>query len=159
MHEGSRLLLAEAFELGVDDCHGESIRVEMAGEGCHAELVGRWAQGLGSQLCQESLGVIRKGAPRSFFDQSSKSLKKGDARLTLLEPNLRVEVDEARANHGAAHGQVDEMSMHALMSRGLSRDLSSRLVVASFLGQAWKRAQASQEDLDRLGRKEDASWI
>lgn len=158
MREGSRLLLAEAFELGVDDCHGESITVEMGGAGCHAELAGRWAQGQGSQLCQETLGVIGKEGAKSFFGQSSKTLKKGCARLALLEPNLRVEVDEARANHGAAHGQVDELSMHALMSRGLGREEAGRLVVAAFLGHVWTSAGATEGDLARLGWRGGDSW-
>jgi hypothetical protein len=155
---GSQLVMAEAFELNEASSHGEKVSVDMQGPGCHAKLVGRWAQNKGSQLCQETLGVISKLAPGGWFEQSSKSLKLGDSKLTLLEPNLCVEIDEAKANHGAAHGGVDELSMHALMSRGLSRDVASKMVVSSFLGQAWSSSGVSAEIRAKLDQEEGALW-
>ena len=61
-----------------------------------------------------------------------------DASATAL-PNLEIEADDVRCSHGATVGQVDDMQMFYLMSRGLSRKQAERLLVIGFFEEVLSR--------------------
>lgn len=155
---GSRFEMIEAFEVAENQAHGERLVVDFAGPGSSAKIVSRWAQCKGSTLCQEALGRIGPNARGARFAQSAKAIRLGKPRATLLEPNLRVEVDEASATHGAAHGAVDADLMHALMSRGLGHAQAQKMLVDAFLGAAWSGVQMSGPDRQKLGLAPEEQW-
>jgi len=47
-------------------------------------------------------------------------------------PQLEIEADDVRCTHGATVGQMDEDELFYLMSRGLNRELATRLIVEGF---------------------------
>lgn len=155
--EGASFEMIEAFELSAGQSHGEMLSVNFHGPRASARLVCRCVQQQGSSLCQEAFGGIGPDAAGAVFSQSAKSVRTGHA-LTLLEPNLRVEVDEATASHGAAHGALDELALHALLSRGFDPEQARSMLVEAFLGEAWTGAGLDRIDRVKLGLPEDSLW-
>ncbi len=48
-------------------------------------------------------------------------------------PNLEIAENEVSAGHAATVGKIDEIELFYLMSRGLSKEASTRLIVQGFL--------------------------
>ena len=61
-----------------------------------------------------------------------------DARADSL-PNLEIEADDVRCSHGSTVGQLDQVTVFYLLSRGFSRQQAERLVVLGFLGDVMAR--------------------
>ena len=48
-------------------------------------------------------------------------------------PILEIDENEVNAHHGAAIGAIDEEELYYLMSRGLTREVSERLIVTTLI--------------------------
>jgi Fe-S cluster assembly protein SufD len=86
-------------------------------------------------------GLIKvfKGAQRTDAYQKNRNLLLSpDARADSL-PNLEIEADDVRCSHGATIGQVDELQLFYLMSRGLQRIEAERLLVRGFFEEVLAR--------------------
>ena len=51
-------------------------------------------------------------------------------------PQLEIFADDVKCAHGASVGQMDENARFYMAARGLSPDLSRRLLVQAFIGDA-----------------------
>ena len=49
------------------------------------------------------------------------------------KPELEIYADDVKCSHGSTSGSLDENSLHYLMTRGLSREDSSKLLIKGFL--------------------------
>ena len=49
------------------------------------------------------------------------------------KPELEIYADNVKCSHGSSSGNIDLESLHYLMTRGLSREDSIRLLVKGFL--------------------------
>ena len=49
------------------------------------------------------------------------------------KPELEIYADDVKCSHGSTSGSVDENSLHYLMTRGLSRQTSIKLLIKGFL--------------------------
>ena len=49
------------------------------------------------------------------------------------KPELEIYADDVKCSHGSTSGNMDEDSLHYLMTRGLSRENSARLLIKGFL--------------------------
>lgn len=79
------------------------------------------------------IGKIDKGGKQANAEQTSRILMlSGDARGDT-NPILLIDEDDVTAGHAASVGQVDELQLYYLMSRGISRDEAERLIVRGFL--------------------------
>lgn len=154
----SSLVMISAFGLAKGESHAELLSVAFAGKSAKAELVGRYAQDEGSSLCQEVLGHIGKSAAGAEFAQSSKTLRFGNPALSLIEPNLKVEVDEASARHGAAHGAVSAEALHALQARGIDEAQALEMLRGAFLRQPWEAAGATDQERALLKIQKEGAW-
>ena len=52
-------------------------------------------------------------------------------------PQLEIFADDVKCAHGASVGQMDEMARYYMAARGLSPELSRRLLVQAFIGDAF----------------------
>ena len=50
-------------------------------------------------------------------------------------PKLEIKVDEVRCTHGASAGKVDPEALYYMMSRGLSKEDATQLLIEGFLGE------------------------
>lgn len=86
-------------------------------------------------------GLIRvePGAQKTDAYQSSRNLLlSGESRADAI-PKLEIETDDVRCTHGASIGTVAEDELFYLMSRGLDRPASQRLIVQGFFEEALGR--------------------
>ena len=49
------------------------------------------------------------------------------------KPELEIYADDVKCSHGSTSGSVDEDSIYYLMTRGLSREDSTKLLIKGFL--------------------------
>lgn len=96
-------------------------------------------------------GLIRvnPGAHKTDAYQKVRNLLLSDDAEANSAPGLEIEADDVRCSHGATCGQIDAEELFYLMSRGISRKESQKLVVFGFL----------QEAIDRIGSEAIAARL
>ncbi|CAD2073305.1 Fe-S cluster assembly protein SufD [Phocicoccus pinnipedialis] len=79
------------------------------------------------------IGYIKHGATNADAQQESRVLMLSPNARGDANPILLIDEDEVVAGHAASAGQVDEIQLFYLMSRGLKREEAERLVIHGFL--------------------------
>lgn len=79
------------------------------------------------------IGKIEHGATRADAVQESRVLMLSEHARGDANPILLIDEDDVTAGHAASVGRVDELQLYYLMSRGLTRHESERLVIHGFL--------------------------
>lgn len=80
-----------------------------------------------------SKGIIKQGSHRAEIRQKSKGLLLDETSNLSANPLLEIDDFDVIANHGASIGAIDEEELYYLMSRGLSRVESEKLIVGGFI--------------------------
>ncbi len=78
---------------------------------------------------------VKDIAQKTNAYQLSKTLLLSDSSEFNSKPELEIYADDVKCSHGASSGSVDEDSIYYLMSRGLSRKESVRLLIDGFLNE------------------------
>jgi Fe-S cluster assembly protein SufD len=76
--------------------------------------------------------LIKPGADGSSVRQSNANLLLSDLAEMNTKPELEIYADEVEASHGATVGQLDEIAVFYLRSRGLSEDAARRILTGAF---------------------------
>ena len=76
--------------------------------------------------------VIHPGADGSRVQQSNANLLLSAEAEIDTKPELEIHADEVDARHGATVGQMDELAVFYLRSRGLAEDQARRLLTGAF---------------------------
>ena len=90
-------------------------------------------------LNAESKGIfqgkiyVKDDAQRTDAYQLSKALLLNDSAEFNSKPELEIYADDVKCSHGSTSGSIDENSLHYLMTRGLSREISMKLLIKGFL--------------------------
>lgn len=86
-------------------------------------------------------GRIRvvKGAHGTDAYQANRNVLLSKKASAYPSPNLEIEANEVRCTHGASVGKVDQDQLFYLMSRGLTRDVATRMVVEGFFEDVLQR--------------------
>lgn len=109
-------------------------------------------------LRDESLAVfsglirVEPGAQKTDAYQTNRNLILGtDDAFAVSLPNLEIMADDVKCSHGSTTGQVDEVELFYLMSRGIPRKEAEKLVVFGFFGEVTSRIplKGLKEKLDR----------
>ena len=115
-----------------------------------------WGKGTGNFLGR--IDVVRN-AQKTDAAQSFKGLLLEKGASVNSVPQLEIFADDVKCAHGAAIGQLDESARFYMASRGLSPELSRRLLVQAFIGDAFvalddeeQREALMQAALDKLDR-------
>ncbi len=91
-------------------------------------------------LSSDSKGVyqgkiyVKEIAQKTDAYQLSKALLLNDNAEFNSKPELEIYADDVKCSHGSSSGNIDQDSLHYLMTRGLSRDDSIKLLIKGFLG-------------------------
>ena len=90
-------------------------------------------------------GMIRvdPGAQHTDAFQENRNLILSDGAHADSIPGLEIEANDVRCTHAATVGRIDAEQLFYLMSRGLSREESERLLVGGFLGVIAGRLEGS----------------
>lgn len=107
-------------------------------------------------------GRIRvvKGASGTDAYQANRNILLSDKASAFPSPNLEIEANEVRCTHGATVGKVDQDQLFYLMSRGIPREMATRIVVEGFFEDVLAREPVAgiRENLrDLIARKLDES--
>ena len=90
-------------------------------------------------LSSESKGIfqgkiyVKDIAQKTDAYQLSKALLLNDNAEFDSKPELEIYADDVKCSHGSTSGTIDENSLHYLMTRGLNRENSTRILVKGFL--------------------------
>ena len=76
---------------------------------------------------------VKDIAQKTDAYQLGKALLLNDATEFNSKPELEIYADDVKCSHGSASGSIDEDSIYYLMTRGLSRKDSSKLLIKGFL--------------------------
>ena len=84
-------------------------------------------------LTFNGIGHIVKGAKGADAQQESRVLMLSDKARSDANPILLIDENEVTAGHAASIGQVDPEDMYYLMSRGLSEQEATEMIVMGFV--------------------------
>ena len=90
-------------------------------------------------LNSESKGIyqgkiyVKDIAQKTNAYQLSKALLINDNAEFNSKPELEIYADDVKCTHGSTSGNIDEDSLYYLMSRGLNREDSIKLLIKGFL--------------------------
>lgn len=103
---------------------------------------------------------VDKGAQGTDAYQANRNILLSEKASAFPSPNLEIEANEVRCTHGATVGKVDQDQLFYLMSRGIPRDVATRIVVEGFYEDVLQREPVAsiRDNLRELiARKLDAS--
>lgn len=86
-----------------------------------------------SSLNVNSNGLIKKGCAKSVINQKSRGIILDLHSTISANPLLQIDEYDVVANHGASIGAIDDEDLYYLMSRGLTKDESERLIVVAYI--------------------------
>ena len=78
-------------------------------------------------------GLVVKDAKRSNIRQKSKGILIDLESSISANPWLQIDEFDCLANHGAGIGAIDEEDLYYLMSRGLTKASSEKLIIGGFV--------------------------
>ena len=76
---------------------------------------------------------VKDIAQKTDAYQISKALLINDDAEFNSKPELEIYADDVKCSHGSTSGNVDEDSLYYLMTRGLTRDEATKLLIKGFL--------------------------
>lgn len=153
-YEAVRITAPHAFS-------SDKVVVHLGGEGAHAEVRGLFV-GSGSNKhesevimrhekpgCTSSslfkaiagdssygkfngMVYVAKGASQTSAEQQFKSLLLSDSARVQTEPQLEIYNDDVSCSHGATVGQLDEVQLFYLESRGFDPITAKKMLIESF---------------------------
>jgi len=80
-----------------------------------------------------AIGEIENGATRANAEQDSRILMLSRDARGDANPILLIEEDDVTAGHAASVGRIDESQLYYMMSRGITLEDASRLIIHGFL--------------------------
>ena len=89
----------------------------------------------GSKGIYQGKIYVKDIAQKTNAYQLSKALLLNDNSEFDSKPELEIYADDVKCSHGSTSGNVDENSIHYLMTRGLSRKESIKLLINGFLNE------------------------
>lgn len=108
------------------------ISVDHAAAGCSSEQFFRGVLAGSSRGVFNGRALIRAGADGSSVRQSNANLLLSGLAEIDTKPELEIYADEVEASHGATVGQLDELAVFYLRSRGLSDSAARRILTSAF---------------------------
>jgi len=86
-----------------------------------------------AHLAFKGVGKIHKGMNASDNQQETRLLNLSKTAEAIANPFLLIDEGDITAGHAATIGQLDEEQIYYLMSRGMSREAASKMIVSGFL--------------------------
>tara|TARA_Y100000741_G_C17911502_1_gene419601 strand:- start:92 stop:544 length:453 start_codon:yes stop_codon:yes gene_type:complete len=78
---------------------------------------------------------VDKNAQKTNGYQLSKAIILSEKSQFNSKPELEIYADDVKCSHGSTTGNIDENSIFYLMSRGLTKDQASKMIIEGFLNQ------------------------
>ncbi len=76
---------------------------------------------------------VKKYASKSISKQLNKNLLLSKGSLVDSKPQLLIDNDDVKCNHGTTIGQINADEVFYLQSRGITKDKANKLIAKAFL--------------------------
>ena len=103
---------------------------------CKSEIIKRSIASDKSQVSVNAKAIVAKGADGSEISQSLKNILLSDTANIYSRPELEINTDDVIAAHGSTVGQLNEVSLNYLRSRGIPKIEAQKILIKSFLQEA-----------------------
>ena len=133
LDENCKCNILSALFLNKNEHHEIKTRVNHLAPNCKSY------QRVKNVLCSGSKGIfqgkiyVKDIAQKTDAYQLSKSLLLADDSEFNSKPELEIYADDVKCSHGSTSGSIDEDSLYYLMTRGLTRQDSTKLLIKGFL--------------------------
>ena len=100
-------------------------------------------------------GIVKRGAKRANVSQKSKGILLDIDSKISANPWLQIDEFDCLASHGAGIGAISEEELYYLMSRGLTRSESERIIIDGFVSPIYKEIdnEKIREEIEKLVKK------
>lgn len=103
------------------------------GKSTSSDMVTRAVMRDSSTAIINGITKIEKGATFANGEQTERVLMLSPTARGDANPILLIDEDEVTAGHAASVGQVNQDQVHYMMSRGIPRELATKLIIYGFL--------------------------
>jgi Fe-S cluster assembly protein SufD len=83
--------------------------------------------------------IVHKGAQKTDAKQTNRNLLLSDDARIDTKPQLEIYADDVKCTHGATIGQIDEVALFYLRSRGIDEASARKLLLSAFAGECLDR--------------------
>ena len=109
-----------------------NIRVLHSASNTHSEVFNHGVNILGNKLTYKVDGVVPKSNSKCICNQENQIINMKNGKSTIC-PNLLIDNYDVISNHAAYIGKFKDEYLFYMMSRGISLDVSYRLLLNGFL--------------------------
>jgi Fe-S cluster assembly protein SufD len=83
--------------------------------------------------------IVHKDAQKTDAKQTNRNLLLSDDARIDTKPQLEIYADDVKCTHGATIGQIDEVALFYLRSRGIDESSARKLLLSAFAGECLDR--------------------
>lgn len=96
--------------------------------------------------------IVQKDAQKTDAKQTNRNLLLSDDAQIDTKPQLEIYADDVKCTHGATIGQIDEVALYYLRSRGIDENSARELLLSAFAGECLGRIQSRpvREHFERI---------
>lgn len=102
--------------------------------------------------------TVARDAQKTDAQQLNKNLLLSRNAQVDAKPELEIYADDVKCSHGATTGELDEMALFYLKSRGMDEPTAKRLLVEAFADNAIEEALV-EDDIKTVLRDYVAEWM
>ncbi len=92
-----------------------------------------------SRTVWQGMILVEPGAQRTDGFQANRNLMLDSGARADSIPGLEIEADDVRCTHAATAGRIDDTELFYLQSRGIPRDVATKLIVDGFFDPVMQR--------------------
>ena len=128
---------AAAVNVAHASCHiAENIQTNHLVGNCKSKVIKRSLATDKGQVAVNVKAVVSDAADGSNISQSLKNILLSDDAKIYSRPELEINTDDVIAAHGSTIGELDELSLTYLRSRGIPKKQAKLMLIESFLQDA-----------------------
>lgn len=131
--ENCKSTILSALFLKENEHHEIKTLVNHLAPNCQSNQKVKTVLSSGSKGVYQGKIYVKDVAQKTDAYQLSKALLLDDNTEFNSKPELEIYADDVKCSHGSTSGSIDEDSIHYLMTRGLSRNDSTKLLIKGFL--------------------------
>lgn len=109
-------------------------------EGSSSDLFVKGVFNGSSQFVYHGLIDIAKEAQRTDAMQTNRNLVLSRDAMVTSEPYLEIQADDVKCKHASATGKLNPEDLYYTMTRGISEEAATRLLVAGFVDEVFEKA-------------------
>ena len=133
LEENCECNILSALFLNNDEHQEIKTRINHLAPNCKSYQKVKNVLSTGSKGIYQGKIYVKDVAQKTNAYQLSKALLLNENSEFNSKPELEIYADDVKCSHGSTSGSIDEDSLYYLMSRGLSRNDSTKLLINGFL--------------------------